>query len=41
MMICIFFSALFNQFSNFTATGPPPLWAMVTFNGLSGTRDDM
>ncbi len=33
MMVCILFGALFNQFSTFTATGPPaPLWAMIIFN---------
>jgi lipopolysaccharide export LptBFGC system permease protein LptF len=33
MMVCILFGALFNQFSTFTATGPPaPFWAMVIFN---------
>jgi len=35
MMICILIGALFNQFSTFTATGPPaPFWAMVILNLL-------
>jgi len=33
MMFCILFAALFNQFSTFTATGPPPpFWAMIILN---------
>jgi len=33
MMTSILFGALFNQFSTFTATGPPaPIWAMLIFN---------
>ena len=35
MMVCILLGALFNQFSSFTATGPPlPFWAMVILNLL-------
>ena len=33
MMVCILLGALFNQFSTFTATGPPPpFWAMIILN---------